>query len=258
MSYIDTHEGSALPFHPLDDLRGVMPDLLTAKQLAEYLQLSPRSIYRLLERGLLPATKIGGQWRFRKTDIDQWIDVNASKLPEEFNPLRAGPASPYPDVSELLDPANALIRVRAGDRDSAVRSFVQQIRFPEPVDQDLLVERILERERLCSTAVPEGVALLHTPRNRPRLLRAYDLVALGRLEQPVDFGALDGRLTDTVALVLARDERHHLVLLAKMARLFREPALVQGLRSVADARDAIELVRRTEELVFLPSPMAAR
>jgi PTS system nitrogen regulatory IIA component len=227
-----------------------MPDLLTAKQLAEYLQLSSRSIYRLLERGDVPATKIGGQWRFRKSDVDQWIDLNASRLPEELNPLKAGSTSGYPDVSELLDEANALIRVPAGDRDSVVRNFISRIRFPEVVELDLVVERVLERERLCSTAVPEGVALLHTPRNRPRLFKTHDLVALGRLERPVDFGALDGSRTDTLALILARDERQHLGLLAKMARLFREPALLQGLRSVATAQAVMELVRRTEALVF--------
>jgi len=235
-----------------------MPDLLTAKQLAEYLQLSSRSIYRLLERGDVPATKIGGQWRFRKADVDQWIDLNASRLPEELNPLHVDSTSGYPDVNVLLDEANALIRVPAGNRDSVVRSFVSRIRFPEALDLDLLVERVLERERLCSTAVPEGVALLHTPRNRPRLLKAHDLVALGQLEHPADFGALDGSLTDTLALILARDERHHLGLLAKMARLFREPALLQGLRSARTARAAVELVRRTEALVFLPTAVASR
>jgi len=227
-----------------------MPDLLTAKQLAEYLQLSSRSIYRLLERGEVPATKIGGQWRFRKVDVDQWIDLNAGRLPEELNPLHAGSTSSFPDVSELLADANALIQVPVGDRDSVVRNLISRIRFPEVVELDLLVERVLERERMCSTAVPEGVALLHTPRNRPRLLKTHDLVALGRLEQPVDFGALDRSRTDTLALILARDERHHLGLLAKMARLFREPALLRGFRSAATAQAVMELVRHTEGLVF--------
>jgi len=227
-----------------------MSDLLTAKQLAEYLQLSSRSIYRLLQRGAVPATKIGGQWRFRKSDVDQWIDLNASRLPEELNPLHGGSTCGYPEVSELLDEANALIRVPAGDRDSVVRNFISRIRFPEVVELDLVVERVLERERMCSTAVPEGVALLHTPRNRPRLLMTHDVVALGRLERPVDFGALDGTRTDTLALILARDERHHLGLLAKMGRLFREPALPQGLRSAATAQAVMELVRHTEGLVF--------
>lgn len=227
-----------------------MPDLLTAKQLAEYLQLSSRSIYRLLERGEVPATKIGGQWRFRKSDVDQWIDLNAGSLPEELNPLHAGSTSSFPEVSALLEDANALIQVPVGDRDSVVRNLISRIRFPEVVELDLLVERVLERERMCSTAVPEGVALLHTPRNRPRLLKTHDLVALGRLEQPVDFGALDRSRTDTLALILARDERHHLGLLAKMARLFREPALLRGFRSAATAQAVMELVRHTEGLVF--------
>lgn len=234
-----------------------MPDLLTAKQLAEYLQLSSRSIYRLLEGGRFPATKIGGQWRFRKSDIDAWIDLNASKLPEELNPLRADATSLMPEVSGLLREANALIRVPAGGRDPTVRRFVSLVVFPEPVDQDLLIERVLERERLCSTALPEGIALLHTPRNRPRLLRAHDVVALGCIEQPVDFGALDGSLTDLLALILARDERHHLGLLAKMARLFREPVLLRGLRTASTAEAVVALVRRTEELVF-PNPVTVR
>jgi PTS system nitrogen regulatory IIA component len=227
-----------------------MPDLLTAKQLAEYLQLSPRSIYRLLERGDVPATKIGGQWRFRKADVDQWIDLNATKLPEELNPLTASSASGYPDPGELLEEVNAFIRLRAGDRDAVVRDFIGQIQFPEAVDLGLVVNRVLERERLCSTALPEGVALLHTPRNRPRVLKTHDVVALGRLERPVDFGALDGSLTDILVLILARDERHHLGLLAKIARLFREPALLRGLRAADTARAVVALVRRTEEAIF--------
>ena len=60
-----------------------MPDLLTAKQVGEYLQLSQRSIYRLLERGELPATKIGGQWRFRKAAIDEWIE-HRNQNPKPF------------------------------------------------------------------------------------------------------------------------------------------------------------------------------
>ena len=238
--------------------RDPMPDLLTAKQLAEYLQVSPRSIYRLLQRGGVPATKVGGQWRFRKADVDQWIDLNATTLPEELSPLNPNSASGYPDPGDLLEEANAFIRLPAVDRDAVVRDFVGRILFPEAVDLGLIVNRVLERERLCSTALLDGVALLHTPRNRPRVLKTHDVVALGRLERPVDFGALDGSLTDILVLILARDERRHLGLLAKMARLFREPALLRGLRATDTARAMVALVRRTEETIFTPAAVTAR
>jgi nitrogen PTS system EIIA component len=235
-----------------------MPDLLTAKQVAEYLQLSQRSIYRLLDRGELPATKIGGQWRFRKVAIDEWIDLHMGRLaPEELGQLGGGARDDDVRLGNLVDPANGLIRLSAGDRLSVVRQFVGQIRFPEPVDQVLVVERILERENLCSTALPDGVALLHTPRTTPRVLKLHDLVALGRIDSPIPFGALDGSLTDTLVLLLARDERHHLALLAKMARLCREPEVLRGLRTLPTAAAIVDLIRRTEAAIFTV-PVAAR
>lgn len=233
-----------------------MPDLLTAKQLAEYLQLSQRSIYRLLERGELPATKIGGQWRFRKAVIDEWIDLHMGRLaPEELGQLGGGAKGDDVRLGSLLYEANALIRLPAGDRLAVVRQFVAHVNFAEPVDQVLLVERIMERENLCSTALPDGVALLHTPRTVPRVLKLHDLVALGRIERPILFGALDGSLTDTLVLLLARDERHHLALLAKMARMCRDPDVLRGLRTLPTAAAIVDLVRRTEAAMFpIPVP----
>jgi len=228
-----------------------MLDLLTAKQVAAYLQLSQRSIYRLLERGALPAIKIGGQWRFRKAAIDEWIDLHMGQLaPDELHQVGRGVRDDEVRIGHLLDEANALIPLPPADRLGVIREFVAHIRFPEPVDLVLLVERILERENLCSTALPDGVALLHTPRTTHRVLRFHDLVALGRIERPIAFGALDGSLTDTLVLLLARDERHHLALLAKMARMCREPDILRGLRTLPTAAAIVELIRRTEEAIF--------
>jgi len=228
-----------------------MPDLLTAKQIAEYLQLSQRSIYRLLERGELPATKIGGQWRFRKAAIDEWIDLHMGQLaPEDLRQVSRGARADDMQLGHLVDEANALIRLPAGDPVAVIREFVAHIHFPEPIDLVLLVERILERENLCSTALPDGVALLHTLRTTPRVLKLHDLVALGRIERPIAFGALDGSLTDTLVLLLARDERHHLALLAKMARMCREPDVLRGLRTLPTAAAIVDLIRRTEAAIF--------
>src|SRR5690606_11981695 len=57
-----------------------MSEVLTTKQLAEYLKLSERSVYRLLERGEIPAVKVGGQWRFRKSAVDEWLDLRFGSI----------------------------------------------------------------------------------------------------------------------------------------------------------------------------------
>ena len=49
---------------------------LTIKELAKYLNVTERTIYNLLERGELPGFKVGVNWRFRREDIDKWIEDN--------------------------------------------------------------------------------------------------------------------------------------------------------------------------------------
>lgn len=232
-----------------------MPDLLSPKQLAEYLQLSQRTIYRLLERGGIPAVKVGGQWRFRKAAVDEWLDVNMQRL--DAASLRAleddiDERMP-PPLADLLDPVNARIVVPVtgtAERADVVRAFVAQVRFPEPVSPDLVAERVLEREAMCSTALTDGVALLHTPRSRPRVLASHDLIAIGRLQAPIDFSAIDGSPTDTFILLLARSERDQLALLAKLARLCREPGFLAALHDAHGADDALALIRSTEQRLF--------
>lgn len=233
-----------------------LPDLFSPKQLAEYLQLSQRTVYRLLERGDLPGVKVGGQWRFRKSTVDEWLDLNMQRL--DADSLQAfetdGAAEQeLPALVDLLAPENARIAVRAGTRDEVVRAFVDAVRFPEAVSPELVYERVLERERLCTTAMTGGVALLHTPRSRPRVLRSHDLMAIGRVASPVEFGALDGSHTDLLILLLARSERTQLALLATLTRLGQEPGFLSGLRAAASPEAVIALVRDTAGRLFVPS-----
>jgi excisionase family DNA binding protein len=47
---------------------------LTTEEVLVYLNITPRTIYRLIRNGELPAVRIGRQWRFRRTDLDAWIE----------------------------------------------------------------------------------------------------------------------------------------------------------------------------------------
>lgn len=50
-------------------------DVMTLPEVAQYLRLSEKTAYRLAADGTLPGFKIGGSWRFRKADIDAWIEA---------------------------------------------------------------------------------------------------------------------------------------------------------------------------------------
>jgi excisionase family DNA binding protein len=54
--------------------RAPMPAFLTTDEVLGYLKVTPRTIYRLIRCGELPAVRIGRQWRFRRSDLDEWLD----------------------------------------------------------------------------------------------------------------------------------------------------------------------------------------
>ena len=48
-------------------------DILTIKEVAKYLKVTERTLYRLVQEGKIPAFKVGGSWRFQLSDIEAWI-----------------------------------------------------------------------------------------------------------------------------------------------------------------------------------------
>lgn len=52
---------------------------MTVQEVAEYLNVDPKTVYRLVNRGELPGFKVGGSWRFQKDDLDAWIAKQKEK-----------------------------------------------------------------------------------------------------------------------------------------------------------------------------------
>jgi excisionase family DNA binding protein len=52
-------------------------EILTIKQVADYLKVTERTIYRLAAAKKIPAFKVGGTWRFSRADIDSWIKLQS-------------------------------------------------------------------------------------------------------------------------------------------------------------------------------------
>ena len=52
-------------------------DVMTVREVAGYLKVKARTIYRLVSQRAIPGFKVGGSWRFRKSEIDQWTSANA-------------------------------------------------------------------------------------------------------------------------------------------------------------------------------------
>ena len=65
-------------------------DILTILEVAKYLKVAERTVYRMAAAKKIPAFKVGGSWRFSRAEIDQWIRRQSSVVPGTDGSISAG------------------------------------------------------------------------------------------------------------------------------------------------------------------------
>ncbi len=229
-------------------------DILTIRQLAEYLMVSEKTVYRMLDRNALPAMRVGSQWRFRKLDIDHWLTEEVRRV--EYDGQRG--ALDALEMSEiaitpLLTPENIWLSVTPASRDELLAFLTREASLEAHVDRDQLFRSIREREAICSTAVLEGAAFPHPVDPRPfRFSRKRVLLAV--LREPLDFLDPHGHHPRVVAVILARSIQGQLLAFSRAIKLFADPALLDKLHDVQTPDEAIRLIGDAETLLSPATP----
>src|SRR5690606_8578206 len=107
--------------------------------------------------------------------------------------------------------------VPGSTKETLIRSSMQMLARDLHLDAEVLTELLLDRERLMSTGLSNGVAVPHT---RDFLLQEpFDVVTVVFPEKPVEYDSLDGKPVHTLFFLFACDDKRHLHLLAKIAHL---------------------------------------
>jgi PTS system nitrogen regulatory IIA component len=136
-------------------------------------------------------------------------------------------------LSDILASDAVFPSLKANNKKQAIQELSAQAAKITGQDNRKIFETLLQRERLGSTGVGNGVAIPHC--RLPKLDRIYGLFA--RLEKPVDFESLDGKPVDLVFLLLAPEDAgaDHLKALALIARLLRDEKVAEKLRGLQEA-----------------------
>ncbi|WP_206453758.1 PTS IIA-like nitrogen regulatory protein PtsN [Aurantimonas marina] len=140
------------------------------------------------------------------------------------------------DFETLIEPAAILPSLRVTSKKQVLQELAEKAAMLTGLPEREVFETILQREKLGSTGVGNGIAIPHGK------LPALDHIVgvFARLARPVDFDALDDQPVDLVFLLLAPEGSgaDHLKALSKVARLLRNHDTVANIR---DARDASSL-----------------
>ena len=141
------------------------------------------------------------------------------------------------DVFYLIDPI---------DMANAIRQVVGLASLKKSVDCKVLLDALLSREEMMSTAIGNGIAIPHV-RLFDSMSLQEDIVAVAYLFEPVDWVAPDEKPVHTLFFVLAADEARHLQILAEIAQLASDEDFVDFLKTMPPREALIERIQQVEE-----------
>jgi nitrogen PTS system EIIA component len=147
-------------------------------------------------------------------------------------------------IVDFVGPELIVPQLQAHEKSAVIRELADHLAAhvtgPQKIDREVLAKVLLERERLASTAIGEGVAIPHG-----KLDAVGKLVAVvGRAPEGVDFDSMDGRPTHLFFVLVAPENSTgvHLKALARISRLFKDPEFRTRLMQAKDKQEIFRVI----------------
>jgi nitrogen PTS system EIIA component len=224
-------------------------------RLAAYLHMSPAAVVKLAERGKLPGRRVSGEWRFSAAEIHHWLEDRIGLSDEIALTEMEGALDHSADSDVEQVSISGLLRIDAIETplDARTRSSVIA-RMTELAarthllwDAPKMADAVRAREEMHSTALDNGVALLHPRRPMPAIL-AEAVLALGVSAGGIPFGA-GGQLTDIFFLICSTSDHEHLRILARLSRVINDQTFLSEIRAATDAATLHQFIEQRDATI---------
>ncbi len=217
----------------------VEEDILTIEEVAKYLRVSERTVYDWAQKGEIPSGKIGTVWRFKKSEIEKWVNERLSSNQRKEEPAQSVV------VRNILSPERIIFIDHTTKRDALVELANNLSTAPQVKYRDELVAEILKREELMSTAIGRGIAIPHV-----RLSSVTDLVmSVGICKKDIiDYQSIDEIPVRILIMIAAAYNQHtyYLQTLSFFSSKLKEKALRDKLLGSLTAEEAYSLLTKEE------------
>mgnify|MGYP003498914480 CR=1 FL=1 len=212
-------------------------DILTIEEVASYLRVSDRTVYDWAQKGEIPAGKIGTVWRFKKSEVENWVNARLS------TPNLANKETQI-QIKNILSPDRITFINQSSKHDALVQLSDVLATAPQVKNASELTTEILKREELMSTAIGRGIAIPHV-----RLSSVTDLVmAVGVCKKPIaDFQTLDDQPVNLLFMIAAAYNQHsyYLKTISYFSGKLKQPDLRESMLSAQTEMDIYNLLVRS-------------
>jgi PTS system nitrogen regulatory IIA component len=228
------------------DKIAAIKEIMTLEEVADYLQVSEKSVLRMAQSGKIPAAKVASQWRFMRSVVDDWLMAQMEIPSVRSAPTRKEPPK-LPALTELIPPALMTLDIQPARKDLILKQLVEPLRTAKVLRQGRrFLESVLERESLVSTGIGHGIALPHPRRPLPGTFKEPNVV-LGVCREGAEFEALDHQRTYVFFLLCAPTEDIQLRLLARVVEFGRNISALESIKKATTREAVTEILRSAEE-----------
>jgi DNA binding domain, excisionase family len=215
--------------------KALADDILTIEEVAKYLRVSERTVYDWAQKGEIPAGKIGTVWRFKKDEIEKWVNERLTSS------MKNGQNAQLVQVQNILSPDRIVILSHSTRHDVLVALSETLGTAPQIKNRQELTVEILKREELMSTAIGRGIAIPHV-----RLSSVTDLVmAVGLCKNDIiDFQTIDDVPVRLLFMIAAAYNQHsyYLQTLSFFSSKLKSQTLRDGLLAATTPLEAYNLL----------------
>ncbi len=238
---------------------------LKIKDVADLLNVSESTIRRWISEGKIPSYRINQHYYFSRTEIENWVILHKlDKTTDEISPFTrrkeadASPLTPPQKLSakggskqfglfRAIHKGTVLHHIKGKSKEEVIRITMRKVAKLLHVDADVMAELLLDRENLMPTALNNGIAVPHT---RDSLLNGHhDVVVVIFLDEPLEYGALDGQPVHTLFFLFACEDKRHLHLLAKIAHLSNQPHIREFFRTQPSKEKLLAFIKEWESRI---------
>ncbi len=230
---------------------------MSLEDFAKHVGMDAREVRKLADRDKLPGHKVGGEWRFNRARVTEWVqqeihnfnDARLVALERAMSGRSAnGVSGDSLVVTDLIGVDGVDIAFPARTKASVLRELARlAARTGLLYDGAGLLDAVEQREALCSTALPNGVAIPH-PRQPMPYVSAEPLICVARLGSGLGFGAPKGELTRLFFLICCHTDRTHLQVLARLMRIL-DDNVVDLLLAAETPEELLEVLISKEQSV---------
>ncbi|MCK4998944.1 MAG: PTS sugar transporter subunit IIA, partial [Anaerohalosphaera sp.] len=210
------------------------PDILTVQEVADLLRVSERTVYDWATSGQIPCGKLGTAWRFKRSEIEAWIDQNLASG-------RKSIPSPLISIRDLLLLEHVVMFDLTSKR-QALQLLIDTVStHPAVGNAEDAANGIYHREELMSTGIGFGVAVPHV--RLKSIIRPVMAVGISKSDI-TDYESLDGKPVRILFMILAGIGQHaeHIKALAKISGFVRDAELRNCLLNANDPKNIFDLL----------------